>query len=308
MNFFRNVYQLTVVGDLAEQWRQEIEIVVQAALQDQTTGPQENRVSGDPPDSPGGTLTDQDLPQIPRGIPMTGYPPPTAPPLDRPIGYDQPEFQASWTETVLDKKLSMIKLADFNGADENWLKWSKRVRSSFGEAGLSALLSSIRVATANPEANERVYWKLEGATANGAAKTTVSKHSKEKSGHHTWQDLLITYEGDGVLAESAEKVRHRLEGLRLDTTTSALEYIAEFQECISMLEDMKEGYTASKTREMFLDHITDSDYHEVTHSLRFHNMPLEDCYKKVRKEQSLLSLKSKNGRNVKREGQKRKEF
>ena len=47
-----------------------------------------------------------------------------------------------------------------------------------------------------------------------------------------------------------------------------------------------------------LAHITDGDYSEVVHSLRFHDMPLEDCYKKIRKEQSMLSLRRKNLKNV----------
>ena len=92
--------------------------------------------------------------------------------------------------------------------------------------------------------------------------------------------------------ESAEKVRNRLDNLRLDTNTTALQYISEFQDCISLLEDMKESYTESKTREIFLNQITDMDYQKVTHSLRFHDMPIETCYQKIRKMQSLLSLKN----------------
>ena len=253
--------------DMENRRRQEIDATVQAALANQ------------------GVLQGM----IPS--PEMGYPPPTAPLFNRPP--EENNINPMWTGTVLDKKLSMIKIGDFNGSDEDWLKWSKRVRSAFGEAGMSTILTSTRTADANAEANERIYWKLEGSTANGAAKTMVSQHQESKSGHKAWRDLLITYEGDGVLVESAQKVRNRLDTLRLNTTTTALEYIAEFQECISMLEDMKEGYTISKTREMFLEQITDSDYHEVTHSLRFHDMTIEDCYKKVRKEQSLLSLRQK---------------
>ena len=92
--------------------------------------------------------------------------------------------------------------------------------------------------------------------------------------------------------ESAEKVRNRLDNLRLDTNTTALQYISEFQDCISLLEDMKESYTESKTREIFLNQITDMDYQKVTHSLCFLDMPIEICYQKIRKMQSLLSLKN----------------
>ena len=87
------------------------------------------------------------------------------------------------------------------------------------------------------------------------------------------------YESDGVFAESAETVRNRLDGLRLNSNITVLEYIAEFQVCVSILGKMKEGHTSSKTREMFLDQITATDYHEVMHSFRFHEMPIEECYK-----------------------------
>ena len=86
-----------------------------------------------------------------------------------------------WTGPTLDQKLSMIKIGEFNGLDGDWLKWSKRVRSSFGEAGLSKFLTSNEVAVANLEANEQIYWKLEGAMTNGAAKVAVSKHQEDKS-------------------------------------------------------------------------------------------------------------------------------
>ena len=78
---------------------------------------------------------------------------------------------------------------------------------------------------------------------NGAAKTTLSSYQRSKSGYHAWQNLLKNYEGDGVRVESAKKIRNRLDNLRLDSTTNALEYISEFQECVLMLEDMAESYT-----------------------------------------------------------------
>ena len=66
-----------------------------------------------------------------------GYPP----------GYDGPqspevEVNILWKGTRLDKKLSMIRIGDFSGADEDWLNWSQKVKSSFGEAGLETLLTN----------------------------------------------------------------------------------------------------------------------------------------------------------------------
>ena len=40
------------------------------------------------------------------------------------------------------------------------------------------------------------------------------------------------------------------------------------------------------------------DYNEVTHSLRFHNMSITECYQKVRKTQSILSMKNMKNQNV----------
>ena len=261
-DFLRNVYQLATTGEIRnaeteQRLQNEIDARVQNRMQEMS-----------PPPVPDGFP--------PRGLPIVNQP------TNNHEAHNM-GVNPLWCGTTLDKKLAMINLTDFNGSDEDWLKWSRKVKALFGGAGLIRMITSQQVANVNKEANERVYWLLEGVTANGAAKTTVARYKSTKSGYDAWKNLLITYEGDGVRMESAEKVRNRLDNLRLDTTTSALQYISDFQECISLLDDMSESYTASKTREIFLNQITDMDYQRVTHSLHFHEMPLDECYKKVRK-------------------------
>ena len=59
------------------------------------------------------------------------------------------------------------------------------------------------------------HWKVEGAMANRLAKTMPFKHKGTKSGHKAWWVLLITYKGDGIPAELAEKARHGLDALSI---------------------------------------------------------------------------------------------
>ena len=141
------------------------------------------------------TLVQQRLDQMNLPPVPPGYPPVERGNNNQPGDTQEGQNQKSnplWRGSTLDKKLAMVNLSEFNGSNGDWLKWSRRVKASFGGAGLVKLLTSQEMAQANQEANERVYWLLEGVTVNGAAKTTVTKYQDMKSGFDAWKNLLIT--------------------------------------------------------------------------------------------------------------------
>ena len=92
--------------------------------------------------------------------------PPVYPPEARGINNSPGEAQEGqnpyasplWKGSLLDKKLAMVKLSEFNGSDGEWLKWSRRVKASFWGAGLVKVLTSQQSESANTDANERAYW------------------------------------------------------------------------------------------------------------------------------------------------------
>ena len=47
------------------------------------------------------------------------YPPPPAPPFNQQQDKNSSDMNPMWIGTSLDKKLSMIKIGDFNGSDDD---------------------------------------------------------------------------------------------------------------------------------------------------------------------------------------------
>ena len=162
MNFLRNVYRFATAREVQnEEMERRVQNEVEIRVQ--------NRIR------------EMDSPVVPNGYPP-GHGPVINPATNERIDPGRGR-NPLWHGTSLDKKLAMINLMEFNGSDEDWLKWSRKVKASFGGAGLIELLTPRQIANVNQEANERIYWLLEGATTNGAAKMTVAKYKDTKSGH-----------------------------------------------------------------------------------------------------------------------------
>ena len=131
INFIKNMFQHTFTGgtinqETEEQRRQELNLAIQSTLQNQLVG--------------------LHPPSVPPGLPPSHANP------ESPINQNTPspnvtnqESNILWDGKNLDKKLSMIRISEFNGSEEDWLKWSRKVKVSFGEAGLVSLLTSKQI-------------------------------------------------------------------------------------------------------------------------------------------------------------------
>ena len=144
-------------------------------------------------------------------------------------------------------KLQAQQVSAFNGNAIKWRSWKKKTRAAIGTAGMLDVLDSADYATKHKIDNETVFHILQVATADGNAAHLVDVFEADKNGHAAYNQLVLWYEGDELTTETAEDVRSRLEKIRLDTRTTASEYINDFQLYTKQLEELGESYTASKT-------------------------------------------------------------
>jgi hypothetical protein len=89
----------------------------------------------------------------------------------------------------------------------------------------------------------------------------------------------------GLAATSQSIIDHywkKLEGLKLDASTTTSEYVYVFQICCQKVEAKNEGYTTDTKRKRFLDQILDNNYNFVKQNLQgYSDLAFEDCVKLV---------------------------
>ena len=185
-------------------------------------------------------------------------------------------------------KLQAQQVAAFSGNAIKWRSWKKKTRAAIGTAGMLDILDSADYANKNKSDNETVFHLLQVATADGNAAHLVDEFESDKDGHAAYSQLVTWYEGDELTTETAEDVRSRLEKIKLDTKTTASEYINDFQLYTKQLEELGESYTPSKTVHIFLSQISDPDY-ETTRELCIENKyKITECIERVRSKERRL--------------------
>ena len=186
-------------------------------------------------------------------------------------------------------KLQAQQVTNFNGNPLSWRSWKKKTRAAIGTAGMLGILDDDNYAERNKVDNETIFHILQVATADGSAAHLVDTFESKTDGHAAYNELVTWYEGDQLTTETGEDVRSKLEKLRLDTKTSASEYINNFQLYTKQLHELGESYTSSKTVYIFLDQITNPDY-ETTKELCIENKyKVTECMNRIRaKERRLM--------------------
>ena len=131
------------------------------------------------------------------------------------------------------------------------------------------------------------------ATADGHAAHLVDKHEDKKDGYESYRELVRWFEGDELTTETAEDLRAKMKGLNLSTKTTASEYINQFLQYNKHLEELNEGYTKSKTVNIFLSQITDPDYGSTVEHCLENRLDIHTCIEKIRaKERRITRLRS----------------
>ena len=106
-----------------------------------------------------------------------------------------------------------------------------------------------------------VYSQLSVATSGGTAYHIVKQFENEKDGHAAWNALCEWHDGDTMKAETADTIRERLNGYKMNNGDSASHYINNFLTSYRELNEIPgEALSNSHALSMFLKGIKDSDY------------------------------------------------
>ena len=193
-------------------------------------------------------------------------------------------------------KLQAQQVSSFNGKAIKWRSWKKRTRAAIGTAGMLEILDSADYAEKHHIDNETVFHLLQVATADGNAAHLVDAFEDSKDGHAAYNELVSWYEGDDMTNETAEDVRAKLDGIQLNTRTSASEYINYFQLYTKQLEELGEQYTESKTVQMFLSQITDPDYESTREICIENKYKIDECIERIRAKERRISRARSKGK------------
>eukprot|EP00957_Ditylum_brightwellii_P098198 7481795-Ditylum_brightwellii.AAC.1 len=73
-----------------------------------------------------------------------------------------------------------------------------------------------------------VYSQLSVVTSGGTAHHILKQFENEKDGHAAWNALCERYDGDTMKAETADTIRERLNGYKMNNRDRASHYINNF--------------------------------------------------------------------------------
>ena len=197
-------------------------------------------------------------------------------------------------------KLEAQKVNKFTGAFEVWSKWKSRTECAFDGSGYELVLTDREFADENPRMNRVVYSQLAAATIDGISHHLIKQHEVNKDGHAAWNALITWYDGNTIKNEIAESLRNKLEVLKLHQGTSASQYINQFLTWYHNLERIEgESYSPGHIVYLFLQNITDPDYHGTIVFLRNNDANLDDAVKSIRKAERDLMQKRVEARKQK---------
>ena len=162
------------------------------------------------------------------------------------------------------------------------------MKAAVGTAGMLKVIEDEDYSSSYVIDNETVLHLLQEASADGNAAHLVDMYKDEKDGYLAYQELVRWYEGDELTSETPEDVRSKMDKLSLSTKTSASQYINQFLQHKKHLDELKEGYTASKTVSIFLSQVTDLDYELTVEHCIENKLDINECIERIRAKERRL--------------------
>jgi len=167
------------------------------------------------------------------------------------------------------------------------------MKAAVGTAGMLKVLEDKAYGKRNSIDNETIFYILQVATADGHAAHLVDKHEDKKDGYEAYRKLVRWFEGDKLTTETAEDIRSKMDRLNLSTKNTASEYINQFLQHNKHLEELNEGYTRSKTVNIFLSQIMDPYYGTTVEHCLENRLDIHTCIEKIRaKERRITRLRA----------------
>ena len=181
-----------------------------------------------------------------------------------------------------DAKLEAQKIKAFSGNYMDWKLWKKQTKAAFGTTRLTGILDNADSAAKHQAENELVFLHLQVAIAEGHAAHLVDQFEATLDGYLAWQALTEWYDGDTVRHKLAEELRQALENLRLQSTTSASDYINKFKLYTNQLSVIPgESMPTSTLILLLLWNIQDDSYKNLIKQLHYNNAGLDECINQI---------------------------
>ena len=199
-------------------------------------------------------------------------------------------------DNVDNAKLEAQKITDFSGNANEWQAWKSRTLCAFQAAGYDKVLTNEKYAKEHPNKTALVYSHLRVALNFGLAHYHAQQYEDSSNAYLVWQALIESYQGESVIYEQAERIRQKLNNLKLYPGGLARVYTSEFMSCVYELdripnENMSETYKVQS----YLNGILDEDYEtQVTYSRTHH--PLAKATALILSYERSLITKRKNKR------------
>ena len=97
---------------------------------------------------------------------------------------------------MLNLKLRIQKVKEFNGGYNEWQCWKSRTECTFNGSEYVKILTSPDFAMNNPLLSRVVYSQLVVITVDASAYHIVRHFEDEKDGHEAWVVLCECFNGD----------------------------------------------------------------------------------------------------------------
>ena len=148
--------------------------------------------------------------------------------------------------------------------------------------------------------NRVVFSQLSLSTVDGIAHHLVKRHKSTRDVHSARNSLCDWYDWNTVKNKNAERLRIRLDRLKLRPGISASNYINQFLSLSHELQKIPgEEFLTSHIIYLFIRNIEDPEYRAIVTYLRNkETVDLQECVKSVRKnERDILERKSERGKS-----------
>ena len=158
--------------------------------------------------------------------------------------------------------------------------------------GINKALLDRGYALQHAEMNQTACCMIANAIAGGNASALFSSKGIEGDGYLVWSSLIIEYDGAGQRTPEAQRIRAKLDNLRLDARINSQLYNNKCKECVKRLNDLNEANSDNAYVEKHLSQIDHPEYAHLKETLKStNNNALDNCYEKISKKSSEL-LKS----------------
>lgn len=207
-----------------------------------------------------------------------------------------PTSSVSPSTSSSEYKKTVPTLPKFSGNGEDYFRWSESTLNELGKAGLIDALKDQSYNTKHPELSSSVFFALRTAVGEGHARDHAMRlaNKGDYNAYKLWSGLSTYYDTKLERANATLTQVKKILELRLDSSITATEFIADWNECLTTLEKVGASLATDNDtlRALLLVAIQDDSYDTVRDVLV--NQPLrkvDDILTDLRNREASMMIK-----------------